>query len=763
MAASSTSTSLQPLPASTGRRRSNSNLPQLQLSSASTASTISSAPPPLSPVDSSYSDSSSPTISTPADDVPLLLTDSAAKHQSNMLFIVAARLFDWANPPHPTSVPPFDDDLVLPLSASHRQTTFDIPEKPSVRHAWSAWYHGIPPINTPLIVVILSFPASTLLVLVALTSLPISLSWPRTLTDLSQLGRQLHGYSQAGWIPFLHVIAAMSVTAVWKHAWSIPGAVIWNVLAGALFSPSYATILLTLLTTLGSVLASQLAKPLAPFLTYAFPKALAMTRTALALEPPSPSPSTPDASIPLTPIARSRGPGTGRSALYPPLTTPTFSLSVSPPTPSSLPSTPLTPSTSSNPPASTRPTAQVHANAKHQKQKSAAWVRLSVLRLIGIVPWSGINIACGVTAVPVRDSALGAFIGSLPWTAVTCQIGDILQTLASSTSSLSSSPGPAADLASSLPSASSASAAVAAAAAAASAALLSSINSTAPSSPLDATSTASLLNTLHSSTTTSGAQGAVYTHTTSSQTIQTILLSPEILFKLVFLTVLSLAPILGRERLRAFVEGRTSSSSSASGDEVDAEKEEGSTAGDVQESPSASAGGNACIANANVGACISNARRELGVGVNGGGGSPNGLGNGHVKKRGRHYKRFSSFSMPHFPNLPTLNLPHLPHLPHMPNLPHLSHNGNSGVAELPQTSATAPVPGGEGEGVRSWRAHLRATLSSVGGAMESVGGAIGGVGAGVAEVVGGPEWRRRERERELEVLVREKRDMEREV
>ncbi|KAJ8698392.1 hypothetical protein PTI98_005106 [Pleurotus ostreatus] len=286
MAASSTSTSLQPLPASTGRRRSNSNLPQLQLSSASAPS--SSAPPPLSPVDSSYSDSSSPTISTPADDVPLLLTDSAAKHQSNMLFIVAARLFDWANPPHPTSVPTYDDDLVLPLSASHRQTTFDIPEKPTVRHAWSAWYHGIPPINTPLIIVILSFPASTLLVLVALTSLPISLSWPRTLTDLSQLGRQLHGYSQAGWIPFLHVIAAMSVTAVWKHAWSIPGAVIWNVLAGALFSPSYATILLTLLTTLGSVLASQLAKPLAPFLTYAFPKALAMTRTALALEPPPP-------------------------------------------------------------------------------------------------------------------------------------------------------------------------------------------------------------------------------------------------------------------------------------------------------------------------------------------------------------------------------------------------------------------------------------------------------------------------------------------
>ncbi|KAL4254562.1 Golgi apparatus membrane protein TVP38 [Pleurotus pulmonarius] len=704
--ASSTSTSLQPLPAATGRRRSNSNLPQLQLSSSAAPSI---GTPPLSPVGSSFSDSSSPTISTPSDEIPP--TEHSQKQQSNMLFIVAARLFEWANPAQ--SPPAFDDDLVLPLSASHHQTTFDIPEKPtSVRHAWSAWYRGIPPINTPLIVVILSFPASTLLVLVALTSLPISLSWPRTLSDLSQLGRELHGYSQAGWIPFLHVVAAMSVTAVWKHAWSIPGAVIWNVLAGALFSPSYATILLTLLTTIGSVLASQLAKPLAPFLTYAFPKALAMTRTALALEAPAPAP------LP------------SQSTLYPPLTTPSFSLS--PPTPSPSPSSAYPPST---------PT-----TSKHQKQKSAAWVRLSVLRLIGIVPWSGINIACGVTAVPIRDSALGAFIGSLPWTAVTCQIGDILQTLASSTASLSSSSAPAlspSDLASS---ASSASAVVAAAAAAASAALLSSINSTLPSSPLDATTSSALRDTL-----TTTAPNTVYTHAPASQTIQTILLSPEILFKLVFLTVLSLAPILGRERLRAFVEGRSTSTSASSPPSADDAEEQQPA---EQTSGGAPAAGNACLANAN--ACISNARRDGGAG-----GSPNGLGNGRVKKRGRHYKRFSSFSMPHFPNLPNLPTLNLPHLPHLPNLPHM-HLSDSAGAELPQTSPTSPSLE-----VRSWREQLRATL---GGAMDSVGGVVsgaiggvGGVGAGVAEVVGGPEWRRRERERELEVLVREKRDLEREV
>jgi len=56
------------------------------------------------------------------------------------------------------------------------------------------------------------------------------------------------------------------------------------------------------------------------------------------------------------------------------------------------------------------------------KEKTPVWVRLSVLRLIGVVPWSGINIACGVTGVPLFDCFLGAFIGTLPWTAVTCQV-----------------------------------------------------------------------------------------------------------------------------------------------------------------------------------------------------------------------------------------------------------------------------------------------------------------------------------------------------
>ena len=110
------------------------------------------------------------------------------------------------------------------------------------------------------------------------------------------------------------------------------------------------------------------------------------------------------------------------------------------------------------------------------KSQSPAWIRLSILRLIGVVPWSGINIASGVCSIPLWDCFLGAFLGTLPWTAVTVQIGDILMSVAQ-----------------------------------------------APSAA------------------------------TTQQTVAELLTSPAMLAKLVFLTLLSLGPILARGRLAALI------------------------------------------------------------------------------------------------------------------------------------------------------------------------------------------------------------------
>ncbi|KAJ3505886.1 hypothetical protein NLJ89_g7174 [Agrocybe chaxingu] len=303
----------------------------------------------------------------------------------------------WSTPSSPRSS---TDEFVLPLSASATTVSFTVPEPPSI----PSWRLRLPAIHLPILSVILLLPVSTGFVLWCLSTLPISQSWPHDIADLAQLGRELHGYSQSGPGPLSHVIGVMAISAVWKHAWSIPGSVLWNVLAGALFSPLYATILLTTLTTVGSVCATLLAMPLGPFLANVFPRALEMTRNALEGDSDS------DRDI----------------------------------------------------------------SGNRLKPRSSAWVRLSVLRLIGVVPWSGINIACGVCGVSLTDCMLGTFIGCLPWTAVTCQIGDILQTVASTPSA-------------------------------------------------------------------------------SPQSVTSLLATPDIILKLVFLSVLSLAPILLRGHLRSII------------------------------------------------------------------------------------------------------------------------------------------------------------------------------------------------------------------
>ncbi|KAF9009006.1 hypothetical protein BDQ17DRAFT_1275343 [Cyathus striatus] len=404
--ASSTSLAAANSLCSLGRRRSSSCLHRQD------------SQPPVSPVEelSALPLSSTPTSISFA--VPPLPSSSPpSSPSSSMLVLFASRFLKWFHLPssHPQSWSPVSsprsstDTLILPLSASAQKTDFGhvFDEKQSRSSQVRGWFQGLPSIHAPILLVILLFPISTVLVVFCLSTLPISLAWPRTITDVAQLGRELHDYSQSGPGPMAHVVGVMAISAVWKHAWSIPGSVIWNVLAGALFSPAFATLLLTALTTIGSASATLLSTPLAPFLSYMFPRALDMTRGALGGV---------DSEDDLQDLSSSPNP----------------------------------------------------------KSRSSAWVRLSVLRLVGVVPWSGINIACGVCGVPIVDCMLGSFIGCLPWTAVTCQIGDILQTVASA-------PSP------------------------------------------------------------------------TPQTISSLLTSPAIILKLVFLSFLSLAPILGRDRLRTMI------------------------------------------------------------------------------------------------------------------------------------------------------------------------------------------------------------------
>lgn len=81
--------------------------------------------------------------------------------------------------------------------------------------------------HLPILFVIIMFPVSTVLVVIAFCTLPFTFSWPQNLADLAQLGRDLHGYSQSGMGALAHVVGVVSAATIWMHAWSIPGSVLW--------------------------------------------------------------------------------------------------------------------------------------------------------------------------------------------------------------------------------------------------------------------------------------------------------------------------------------------------------------------------------------------------------------------------------------------------------------------------------------------------------------------------------------------------------
>jgi hypothetical protein len=162
----------------------------------------------------------------------------------HLLHVSSKHSLHWSTPSSPNSS---SDEYVLPMSASSQQTSFgDVfgeKELSTATHASKAWWSSVRQlihhlffflhlflriqIHASILLVITLFPFSTAFVVFCLSTLPITVSWPRTLTDVATLGRELHGYSQSGPGPMAHVIGVLSITAVWKHAWSIPGSVIW--------------------------------------------------------------------------------------------------------------------------------------------------------------------------------------------------------------------------------------------------------------------------------------------------------------------------------------------------------------------------------------------------------------------------------------------------------------------------------------------------------------------------------------------------------
>ncbi|KAG8934331.1 hypothetical protein FRC02_010188 [Tulasnella sp. 418] len=263
-------------------------------------------------------------------------------------------------------IPPPEPSLPQPVS-SPRSSFSSLPHFSLSLPVPSVAYIPPPRLLLPLLLICSAFVLTLLPIIVSIWTLPIKSlkSFPRTMSDISLVAKEMQAYADSSFVGMAHIVSVLAITSIWKNAWSIPGSALLNVLAGALMNPLLATILQTALTTIGSLCSTLLSKPLAPIITFISPKIMNITRSAFEGSSPTSSPE-------LSPI-----------------------------TPNSPNSDPF---------------------ASQQKKQTPIWVRLTILRLVGVVPWSGLNLACGICDVPLWDCAVGAFIGSLPWTAVTCQV-----------------------------------------------------------------------------------------------------------------------------------------------------------------------------------------------------------------------------------------------------------------------------------------------------------------------------------------------------
>ncbi|ORX37615.1 hypothetical protein BD324DRAFT_608172 [Kockovaella imperatae] len=205
---------------------------------------------------------------------------------------------------------------------------------------------------------------------------------PKSTTDLQLLSAEIRSYMASGDAGWYHTVGVLLFVGCWKHAWSVPGAVILNILVGSLLDPMPALFLLTIITATGSLFSYLLSRPLAPLIAVLFPKPLSLVRAALA----------PD-SLPIPPSS-------GRA---------TFAVHER-----------ITPIQISH-----DPTAEPLGSSN-----TSVWRRLLIMRAMGFVPWSGMNVACGVVGVDWKVFWLTTAAGSASWSYVTASVGNIISRLA---------------------------------------------------------------------------------------------------------------------------------------------------------------------------------------------------------------------------------------------------------------------------------------------------------------------------------------------
>ncbi|WFD00127.1 hypothetical protein MYAM1_002873 [Malassezia yamatoensis] len=227
---------------------------------------------------------------------------------------------------------------------------------------------------------LLVFVIATTILGISLRTLPLHM--PTHLAQLSlvevrDICTSLQHYSRSSSQAMWHVWVVLSVFFLWKQAFCIPGSLITNIVFGAMYGSYVGALWIGLLTSIGGMGCYLLAMPFGAVVDSVpgVSKALHSMRQALTTSQPSAS-SWNDAQASHSALSRS----------------------------------------------SAR-----HSHSNRRSMRQDLWTYLLFLRLLPIVPYSMMNIACGILRVPLAPYAITLGVGSMPWNFCTAQLGEILQ------------------------------------------------------------------------------------------------------------------------------------------------------------------------------------------------------------------------------------------------------------------------------------------------------------------------------------------------
>ncbi|KAI8384803.1 snare associated Golgi protein-domain-containing protein [Radiomyces spectabilis] len=99
----------------------------------------------------------------------------------------------------------------------------------------------------------------SLLFSVTLAHQVLEINLPQTLDDVKAIARHLETMAASTWLDYASILGVFAVIYLWQQAFSIPGSVLLNLLAGHLYGIPFATVWTSALTAAGATLAYGLA------------------------------------------------------------------------------------------------------------------------------------------------------------------------------------------------------------------------------------------------------------------------------------------------------------------------------------------------------------------------------------------------------------------------------------------------------------------------------------------------------------------------